>query len=58
MGSRKGSAKAKRIAEFKAGLGGDVYKRQALYPEVISWLAAGRVQIDEETRTVHIASSN
>ena len=30
----------------------------ALYPEVISWLAAGRVQIDEETRTVHIASSN
>ena len=30
----------------------------ALYPEVISWLAAGRVQIDEETRTVHIAPSN
>lgn len=27
----------------------------ALYPEVISWLAAGRVQIDEETRTVHIS---
>ena len=30
----------------------------ALYPEVISWLAAGRVQIDGETRTVHITSSN
>lgn len=28
----------------------------ALYPEVISWLAAGRVQIDEETRTVHISA--
>lgn len=27
----------------------------ALYPEVISWLAAGRVQIDPETRTVHIS---
>ena len=29
MGSRKGSAKAKRIAEFKAGLGGmdDVFAR-------------------------------
>lgn len=30
MGSRKGSAKAKRIAEFKAGLGGldDVFARE------------------------------
>lgn len=28
----------------------------ALYPEVISWLAAGCVQIDEETRTVHISA--
>lgn len=28
----------------------------ALYPEVISWLAAGRVQIDKETRTVHISA--
>lgn len=28
----------------------------ALYPEVISWLAAGRVQIDEEARTVHISA--
>lgn len=28
----------------------------ALYPEVISWLAAGRVQIDEETITVHISA--
>lgn len=28
----------------------------ALYPEVISWLAAGRVQINEETRTVHISA--
>lgn len=28
----------------------------ALYPEVVSWLAAGRVQIDEETRTVHISA--
>ena len=27
----------------------------ALYPEVLSWLAAGRVQIDPETRTVHIS---
>lgn len=27
----------------------------ALYPEVVSWLAAGRVQIDPETRTVHIS---
>lgn len=27
-----------------------------LYPEVLSWLAAGRVQIDEETRTVHISA--
>lgn len=26
-----------------------------LYPEVLSWLAAGRVQIDPETRTVHIS---
>jgi len=25
-----------------------------LYPEVISWLAAGRVYIDDKTRTVHI----
>lgn len=25
-----------------------------LYPEVISWLAAGRVRIDDKTRTVHI----
>ena len=25
-----------------------------LYPEVISWLAAGRVHIDDKTRTVHI----
>lgn len=29
----------------------------ALYPEVLSWLAAGRVQIDPETRTVHISDS-
>lgn len=28
----------------------------ALYPEVLSWLAAGRVQIDPETRTVHISA--
>lgn len=28
----------------------------ALYPGVISWLAAGRVQIDEETRAVHISA--
>lgn len=27
----------------------------ALYPEVISWLAAGRVRIDPETRTVHVS---
>lgn len=32
MGSRKGSAKAKRIAEFKAGLGGmdDVFARESV----------------------------
>ena len=52
----KGPIIAQRAVEVLDYLEERIHEAEhALYPEVLSWLAAGRVQIDPETRTVHIS---